>query len=541
MRAIIFLFIISSINLLGQSQYKKDMDIFNLKDPDLLKLNRENTKENKTFPTPLKINTINEIIWVLDSTYTYLNDVNLSSKLIVTNRNYHGSTTESLLSILKKDGNNDIKWVKKDTNSYTYYNNNLLNEQLQGIWSISTNELTDTFIYYKQNIDNQKEIHIEIEHNNKSVLKYNDNGYLIKEYQIYNYKTGDDYIKARLLQYEYDNSGNRIEKLSQNLQSSTNSFINNSQELFYFDQNNNIKKAIKRKWSSLLKKWVNENKWDYEFDEMNNETKFFRTKWNLDSLKWMNEFRGILEYDENGNRISYFIQRWHNIKQKWGNINKYFYTYNDNFISTGYYSQIWSSSDQKWENFNKYIYKYDNFDNRILFIKQKWGKSENEWLNIFKRKKEYNSKNILQKTTELEWSESENIWVNDNLNLYIFDINENLIQELEKKWDTTLVKWNTDKKIDYFWSQFETTSLEKTNRNDFFIYPNPATDYLVIQSELNLYHNDVFIYSTAGNLVYQTKMNNNNKVNLESISPGIYYLKINTENSKYIEKLIKIK
>lgn len=73
--------------------------------------------------------------------------------------------------------------------------------------------------------------------------------------------------------------------------------------------------------------------------------------------------------------------------------------------------------------------------------------------------------------------------------------------------------------------------------NNISIYPNPTTDYLYIKSNLDI--KGIQIYDLNGRIINNLKFQVD-KINLESLQPGIYFAKINDINGKIlIEKIIK--
>ena len=69
-----------------------------------------------------------------------------------------------------------------------------------------------------------------------------------------------------------------------------------------------------------------------------------------------------------------------------------------------------------------------------------------------------------------------------------------------------------------------------------FTYPNPATDFINIESKAKL--SQVKIFNELGQLVLSTS--NQTKIDISTLNQGVYYLKIKDENGDFgIEKIIK--
>lgn len=83
------------------------------------------------------------------------------------------------------------------------------------------------------------------------------------------------------------------------------------------------------------------------------------------------------------------------------------------------------------------------------------------------------------------------------------------------------------------------SSLE-SNKNLIRITPNPATSKISINAG-NLNVKQVEFYSEIGELVYSSKLEMNNEIDIETLSSGFYFVKCISENNIYsILKVIKL-
>ncbi len=93
-------------------------------------------------------------------------------------------------------------------------------------------------------------------------------------------------------------------------------------------------------------------------------------------------------------------------------------------------------------------------------------------------------------------------------------------------------------------NEFGIPSSIKTNNNsekNLKIYPNPASDYLYVESNTNLNIKYVEIINIKGSCVKRQNLNNNNQsqINVKNLSPGIYLLKVYSSNGIIVRKIIK--
>ncbi|RLD41315.1 MAG: hypothetical protein DRI86_13625 [Bacteroidetes bacterium] len=77
-------------------------------------------------------------------------------------------------------------------------------------------------------------------------------------------------------------------------------------------------------------------------------------------------------------------------------------------------------------------------------------------------------------------------------------------------------------------------------KENISIYPNPATDFLIINttSEQNM---AISIYSTSGQRVYLSKsclISGEKTISLSDIKPGVYFIKLQTQNTTINKRII---
>ena len=74
------------------------------------------------------------------------------------------------------------------------------------------------------------------------------------------------------------------------------------------------------------------------------------------------------------------------------------------------------------------------------------------------------------------------------------------------------------------------------NDNNIKVFPNPSSTIFKIVSDTNI--DKITIFDTLGKEIL-TQTQNNNEVNIEKLSKGIYLIEIFSENEKVYKKLIK--
>ena len=95
----------------------------------------------------------------------------------------------------------------------------------------------------------------------------------------------------------------------------------------------------------------------------------------------------------------------------------------------------------------------------------------------------------------------------------------------------------SDKKLPPF-KDLATSISEKITHSTIRIYPNPATDQIQIESKEMI--RSVELFSMDGKNIKKTKTNTNSlNIRLEELRPGMYLLRVQTDNQIFTEKVVK--
>ncbi|MCX8523085.1 T9SS type A sorting domain-containing protein [Chryseobacterium formosus] len=79
-----------------------------------------------------------------------------------------------------------------------------------------------------------------------------------------------------------------------------------------------------------------------------------------------------------------------------------------------------------------------------------------------------------------------------------------------------------------------TLSVSNSVKESFKIYPNPASDFVVIETKDDI--KSINIYSISGQKVLNTQ---DKKINIQSLQSGVYFVEIKTDKSTTTHKIIK--
>jgi len=89
---------------------------------------------------------------------------------------------------------------------------------------------------------------------------------------------------------------------------------------------------------------------------------------------------------------------------------------------------------------------------------------------------------------------------------------------------------------------FNVTSVSDIDAGNFKFYPNPASDFIIIETgKINPENVSISIYDITGKLnsVQKRSMNNKVEINVQELKQGIYFIEMQTSNQRSMMKLIK--
>jgi hypothetical protein len=302
--------------------------------------------------------------------------------------------------------------------------------------------------------------------------------------------------------YFRDQNGNDTLYLYSRWNFASNTWLNQSIDQSIYDAHNNISSRISCSWYKTYNKWDTLYKQDYTYNTDGKQILLSLYDWNSASNQWLLSLKCETFYDANGYDTLYTNNSWDSYSGKWILTRNEHYYYNENGKDTLIIILDWVSD--KWVNSGKYEYKFNAAGYITSFANYTWNATKNKWTGLFN----YG---------------------------YSYDSNHNLSQRYNYGWNSGTDSWTLTSKDTYFSSIHFLNGMKiHSLESDMKIYPNPVSDYLNIEkSDNNVL--PVMIYDMNGNLMLNESVTGN-EINVQSLSPGIYILKVDESIFKLIKQ-----
>ena len=379
---------------------------------------------------------------------------------------------------------------------------------------------------------------------------------------FWNYNTSN-WESFQKEEYTFDSNENVLSEIRSNQYTPTVWVFGNKTEYTY-NADGNLILEINFTWEST--KWVPAYKNELTYNSANFLLLELGYEWNLGTNQWMNMINH--EYIRDPALLDYeIISYWDNATNQWDFISKWEYSRGDFHIWVPDFVILYRRdiNNIEWVYESKYEYEYSlGPDTFPIFEKETgftWDTSINDWKFYYKDEYQYDNHGNRTTGSYFDWSETRNEWIEYGKDEFVFDLDYDFHSDL-------IVPFNYDDEIDdtifvfnnmiigYLWFDYVNQIREDSMRTLFYysdytnqlsvddeilsgsinVYPNPVSDILVIESIMPL--KGVEIYSILGKKVMDIHTNFKS-IPMYNIPNGIYIVKIQSDNSEMVKKIIK--
>lgn len=305
---------------------------------------------------------------------------------------------------------------------------------------------------------------------------------------------------------------------------------NNTLTTFQTLPSGNIEEYISQSWIVPASVWANAVRASYTYANDKPKTIDYYN-WVTDT--WVNYMKMTNDYDGAGFLVSELQQSWESTESAWENISLTNYTNLPNGNIEQSIMQIWDDDENQWVNSMRNIHDYSA--NRLsTIVTQMW--MGTDWINLNRETYTYDSNGREWTQKEEKWNMVTSQWENRGLTTYTYDANGDVTEELYQAWENTA--WVNDSRTVFTYSG--STGIEMPAGMKIRLFPNPAGDYLYIESSDVESTGSYQIVAINGKIILQNKLlGNMTRVDLTALPAGVYLVKTETNKMKTIKKFTK--
>jgi hypothetical protein len=381
--------------------------------------------------------------------------------------------------------------------------------------------------------------------------------------------------------------------LSENYNAVSSLWENSSKTEFTYGTNSDV--STSSAWNLTTSLWELSSKTEHTYDVSGNLTVTLTYSYNKATSQWISSAKIESTYDANGNETQYTYSMWNPGTSQFDPLSKVEYTYDAGNNITSEISSSYNSGTSTWTKTSKTEYLYTAGKN-TQDLTYTWDLAHlptPDWAISQKTDYLYNGSGKLTTETTYDWDATllppafvekdkteigydgsgnmnlitsytwDTDWVPQMKSEYLFDINKNITQYTLSMWNgiawvgysksesvyttnktvTTASAWNTgsstwDLKTRTTYNFSDVTAIEKHTNNGIKIYPNPASDFIIIESDGGSGTATVQIFDLQGRKVLDQKQSGERQVIPSSdMKTGVYLYRINVNGKVTSGKL----
>jgi hypothetical protein len=348
-----------------------------------------------------------------------------------------------------------------------------------------------------------------------------------QNYGGYNYEyDSNNNVTSETYYYYYDNVWTASDKSTYTynannklvsetyLSWATNQFENNYKTIYTYNASNKPTTISNQDWNGGI--WVNTSKTDITYNDsffVNAISKIW------DGSQYVDDYKSTPTYTGN-NATQWLNKQWNGTQ--WTIDNRTLLTYNADNKITNYKTQAWNGT--AWEEEENITYTLSANFNRLLQLSSLFGDLEG--------KHEYTyDTNALMSSFGNPFKDKTGID-------YVFEdfpYTNKILSELYSYYDSTTSAYILSSRTTYNYNNSLPLARADFKLNNISLYPNPANTTIAVSGLTS--SEKISIYNVLGTKVYEGSVMENENINIENLSSGLYV--VNFENGfalKFIKK-----
>lgn len=387
----------------------------------------------------------------------------------------------------------------------------------------------------------------------------------------------------------YDNQNNLISLIFFDGINSGSEWRNSEKLEFYYNSQNYNTSIIEYSWELESLTWFPYIKLEYTFNNLGEITSTIYYYNSSEIISWQQNHKIENTYDLNGNETLNTTYIWNSTMNQWEYSSKTVRSYNNNSL-TSITELDWSTTNSMWINSEKKEYDYDAFGNLTISTSFNWLSSSSEWRQSFKEVRTFNENNLCTQMINYSWVSATTVWKANSMYEYNYDNLDNqtsqirsvfdetlesfvyyhktentfnynytldvtaypllyeedlsifksqVIKTMEYDWNNEASNWNNTSYLDLYYSGIG-NNLNDNSDSQASVYPNPTSDFIIIEDISAHKLSNVKIFDLWGNMVIEKSFVVQTKIPVKNLSSGVYYIYVNKNSYSKGVKLVKI-
>lgn len=311
-----------------------------------------------------------------------------------------------------------------------------------------------------------------------------------------------------------------------------------------YDTNGNEIMPIVSEWEIVTSSWKATNKYERTYDTKGNGIMTIASEWEIGTSSWKATNKYETNFDGNGNIIQYINSVWDLNKNLWviNFKNEFTYDSNENIIK----KYIYDRTDVNYNADEEIEFTYDTYGNlikeihRIVTYDSK-GNTEDWKIPEYKVETIYDNfytsdQFIIPSDFIFPWYVATEIYPEKHM------INSYITYHSPSQMSSDDIEdsiWVFDVRGKLYYSSLNITGINEITHGEIKIYPNPASDFILIDLDGNTLSILIELFDLQGRKLLSKRIGSNEKLNMAGFKSGMYLYKLNMDGNIQSGKLVK--
>ncbi len=330
----------------------------------------------------------------------------------------------------------------------------------------------------------------------------------------------------------YDGSGNEINRTIYIWDTVSNSFLNFRKYTNTYNGNNKKLTELYQLWESTTSSWLNLYRMTITYTIDGLKEYYYNENWNAMASNWYYTSRSQYVYSANQLLITEYSDIWDYTNSVWVQNYKYDYTYNSNYDIDVRTVSKWNTTFLRWDNQYRNLYQYNPNGKTTQQKEDHWISATNSWRTVQLNNMTYDMNDKIIKLESLGWSDVFNALIKNYLSTYQYNTSNPIyVEENYGSYDNILEYYTRSFRNEHLCA-LANSSINKINKNNLTIYPNPVTNGEISFDikEPSLYQ----IFAMDGKMVKFGIAIPNQIINIKELTSGLYSVLINNKSNSLI-------
>ncbi len=341
----------------------------------------------------------------------------------------------------------------------------------------------------------------------------------------------EDSIPVSKIEYEYEN--NNIFTTSYDWKNET--WVPDLRDEYYFSFSTTLSdSSIFYNYDTINLDWDLDAKWISSFNELGQRTEQIMYEYQEETSTWKKSIKQKLDYLNNGDSIVEEQFYWPEIDTNWTQTIKFATTY-ENGRRKKFYLFNWDFINKSYTVQSMEEFFYDEAGNLIKSVSSSWDVTNEIFVEIMKL---IYSGDDLEYITYFILDNGTQIWKPNGLLIFNLDENGRSTSRDQLNYnegDDNFLRTN----VTEFIYEDQVVGVNNLPKLEVQIYPNPVKDLLIVK--LDNPGKSAFEIIDINGRVLLSKQSNNalNRISMQELNSGIYFLKVNSRGQMTTKQIIK--